>query len=243
MNKTVQLCVGGVGLLLSTTALADFVVRADAPPAATPAVAPPVPAMDLGDAATLYARSAPLALGFADHLPLGEALRLLLPAGWHAEAAPSLVQTRVSWRGGAPWPLVLQQLASARGWTAQIDVAAQRVRLAPAAPPAPAQAAPGKKPDPLAPQASLQGATSAFTIPKGALIARTLQDWAARAGWTVVWQITEDWAAPNIVSFDGPFEAAVKQVVEALAANGANIHLTLYTANKTAVVSGAGGGE
>jgi hypothetical protein len=38
-------------------------------------------------------------------------------------------------------------------------------------------------------------------------------------------------------------QQAVTQVVQALAANGANIHAVFHTANNTVVIDGAGGGE
>lgn len=48
---------------------------------------------------------------------------------------------------------------------------------------------------------------------------------------------------PNTTTFTGDFQQAVTQVVQALAANGANIHAVFHTANNTVVIDGAGGGE
>ena len=82
-----------------------------------------------------------------------------------------------------------------------------------------------------------------FVLTKGRLILTELQKWAAQSGWTVVWQVPEDWMVPNTTTFTGDFQQAVTQVVQALAANGANIHAVFHTANNTVVIDGAGGGE
>ncbi|KVS13920.1 pilus assembly protein [Burkholderia multivorans] len=67
-----------------------------------------------------------------------------------------------------------------------------------------------------------------------------LQSWAARAGWTVVWDVQQDWIVPNSATFPGGFESAAQQVIEALAANGADVRADLYTGNKSMVVHQAG---
>jgi hypothetical protein len=78
-------------------------------------------------------------------------------------------------------------------------------------------------------------------LTKGRLILTELQKWAAQSGWTVVWQVPEDWQVPNTTTFSGDFQKAVSQVIQALSANGANIHAVFHTANNTVVISGAGG--
>ena len=86
-------------------------------------------------------------------------------------------------------------------------------------------------------------AQSVFMLTKGQLILTELQHWAKQSGWTVVWQVPEDWMVPNTTTFNGDFQQAVSQVIEALAANGANIHAVFHTANDTVVIQGAGGGN
>jgi len=80
-----------------------------------------------------------------------------------------------------------------------------------------------------------------FTLTRGDLIFTDLQKWASLSGWTVVWNVPEDWAVPNTTTFSGDFQKAVTKVVQALSANGANIHAVFHTANNTVVISGAGG--
>uniref|UniRef100_E6QGN2 Toxin co-regulated pilus biosynthesis protein Q C-terminal domain-containing protein n=1 Tax=mine drainage metagenome TaxID=410659 RepID=E6QGN2_9ZZZZ len=92
-------------------------------------------------------------------------------------------------------------------------------------------------------QAPLHGATPVFLLNQGDLILTDLQKWAKQSGWTVVWQVPEDWQVPNTTTFSGNFQKAVSQVIQALSANGANVHAVFHTANNTVVISGAGGGE
>ena len=85
--------------------------------------------------------------------------------------------------------------------------------------------------------------TPTWSLAKGTLIATELKQWARQSGWTVVWQVPEDWQVPNTTTFSGDFQKAVSQVIQALSANGANVHAVFHTANNTVVISGAGGGE
>jgi len=96
---------------------------------------------------------------------------------------------------------------------------------------------------PLQGETPLAGATPVFLLNQGDLILTDLQKWAKQSGWTVVWQVPEDWQVPNTTTFSGNFQKAVSQVIQALSANGANVHAVFHTANNTVVISGAGGGE
>ena len=97
--------------------------------------------------------------------------------------------------------------------------------------------------DETIPAPSLSGATPVFVLNRGDLILTDLREWAKQSGWTVIWQVPEDWQVPNTTTFSGDFQKAVGQVIQALSANGANVHAVFHTANNTVVVSGAGGGE
>ncbi|WP_321959259.1 toxin co-regulated pilus biosynthesis Q family protein [Burkholderia cenocepacia] len=80
----------------------------------------------------------------------------------------------------------------------------------------------------------------AFALVGGQPIQTQLQSWAARAGWTVVWDVQQDWIVPNAATFTGDFASAAQQVIEALAANGADVRADLYTGNRSMVVHQAG---
>ncbi|MHB1494996.1 MAG: toxin co-regulated pilus biosynthesis Q family protein [Acidithiobacillus sp.] len=102
----------------------------------------------------------------------------------------------------------------------------------------PTRAQPGDRAQP-----ALLGLTPVFLLNQGDLILTDLQKWAKQSGWTVVWQVPEDWQVPNTTTFSGDFRKSVSQVIQALSANGANVHAVFHTANNTVVISGAGGGE
>lgn len=80
----------------------------------------------------------------------------------------------------------------------------------------------------------------AFGLVAGKSIQAQLQSWAVRAGWTVVWDVQQDWIVPNAATFTGDFVSAAQQVIEALAANGADVRADLYTGNRSMVVHQAG---
>ena len=102
----------------------------------------------------------------------------------------------------------------------------------------PTRAQPGDRAQPV-----LLGLTPVFLLNQGDLILTDLQKWAKQSGWTVIWQVPEDWQVPNTTTFSGNFQKSVSQVIQALSANGANVHAVFHTANNTVVISGAGGGE
>jgi hypothetical protein len=111
----------------------------------------------------------------------------------------------------------------------QQSVAPQRP-IVPAAAPAAVRSIPVFKPIPL------------WTLKANQAISVGLDAWAHASGWKVVWNIPQDWLVPNTVQFQGDFRAAATQVIQALAANGADIRGDVYTANKTLVVHAAGQG-
>lgn len=112
---------------------------------------------------------------------------------------------------------------------AQQTVAPQRP-VVPAAAPAAVRSIPVFKPIPL------------WTLKANQAISVGLDAWAGASGWKVVWNVPQDWLVPNTVQFQGDFRAAATQVIQALAANGADIRADVYTANKTLVVHAAGQG-
>ena len=112
---------------------------------------------------------------------------------------------------------------------AQQTAAPQRP-LVPAAAPAPVTSIPVFKPIPL------------WALKANQAISVGLDAWARASGWKVVWNVPQDWLVPNTVQFQGDFRVAATQVIQALAANGADIRADVYTANKTLVVHAAGQG-
>lgn len=82
-----------------------------------------------------------------------------------------------------------------------------------------------------------------WVLPAGAEIHTVLADWAAKAGWTFKWGLPKTWVIPAQASFDGSFETAIANVVEALYQQGKPVRLMLWEGNKYAEVIHVSHGE
>ncbi|MFS8931433.1 toxin co-regulated pilus biosynthesis Q family protein [Cupriavidus taiwanensis] len=76
-----------------------------------------------------------------------------------------------------------------------------------------------------------------YRLVKGEPLQQQLQKWAARAGWTVVWNVPDGWIIPGDKDYGGDFELAVKRVVEELANNGADVVGDSWRGNRTVIIS------
>ena len=201
---------------------------------------------------------------YGSGIPLKDALRLILPEGWHVYAKPGVSGAApVTWKNkNQPWTLPLREVLRQSGLIATLNwqhmALLLRVKPAPSVPPLDTKgyaawsnsAASGLPSNfhvghgqQTYPASSLAGVTPVFLLNRGDLILTDLQKWASQSGWKIVWQVPEDWQVPNTTSFNGGFQKAVSQVIQALSANGANIHAVFHMANNTVVISGAGGGD
>ncbi len=199
---------------------------------------------------------------FGTGLPLKDALRLILPQGWRIYAQTGVSgSVPVTWKEkDTPWTDALRDVLRQAGLIATVNWPHQaillRVKPQPKVPPLDTQgyAKWGSSSGSGMPShfhegnavvlgSGLNGATPVFMLNRGNLILTDLKEWAKQSGWTVVWNVPEDWEVPNTTSFGGDFQQAVTQVVQALSSNGANVHAVFHTANNTVVISGAGGGE
>ena len=211
---------------------------------------------------------------YGTNLPLKDALRLILPQGWHVYAKSGVSgSVPVTWKAkSTPWTDPLRNVLRQSGLEATVNWPHQAVllRVQPVHKAAPlstkgytawnhsssddsgaplpenfhvGHAGHGAEDFSVPTVPSLANATPVFLLNQGDLILTDLQKWAKQSGWTVVWQVPEDWQVPNTTTFSGDFQKAVSQVIQALSANGANVHAVFHTANNTVVISGAGGGE
>lgn len=76
-----------------------------------------------------------------------------------------------------------------------------------------------------------------FRLVKGQALQQQLQSWAARAGWTVAWNVPDGWIVPGDKDYGSDFEGAVKRVVEELASNGADVVGDSWRGNRTVIIS------
>lgn len=87
-------------------------------PAPAPAAAMPAPAAPAPATAPEYAEIR----GFGSDIPLTMALNQIVPAGYSSSFAPGIdPSTSVSWQGGRPWNVVLNDSLQSAGLTAMID--------------------------------------------------------------------------------------------------------------------------
>lgn len=105
----------------------------------------------------------------------------------------------------------------------------------------------GQEPATAQPFASFSPPTQVERAPlqldAGGTIEAQLRAWASHAGWTMVWDLPQDWVVPARTTFDGDFMTAAKGVIETLAAAGADVRADVYTKNRTFVVHQARAGQ
>lgn len=82
-----------------------------------------------------------------------------------------------------------------------------------------------------------------FDLIAGESVEAQLQEWAKRAGWTVLWKVSDAWVVPGNKTYGADFESAVKRVTEDLAANGADIVGDSWRDNHTIVITQNGAAE
>jgi len=76
-----------------------------------------------------------------------------------------------------------------------------------------------------------------YRLVKGEPLQQQLQKWAARAGWTVAWNVPDGWIVPGDKDYGGDFEGAIQRVVEELASNGADVVGDGWRGNRTVIIS------
>lgn len=145
--------------------------------------------------------------GMGRNVPLAEALRQIAPPGWHGYGRPDSVgwfdpNRLVSWKGGRPWTDVLDILANEQNLAIEVDWSRKQLYIGKRAVPAGvATAVTSPKPVPV---------PLIWTAQVGSTLRTTFEQWAKRAGWTVVWPMEDlDYKIVAPLSFDGSIADAV----------------------------------
>ena len=136
-------------------------------------------------------------------------------------------------RSAPPDPMAAASAAGAGPVAAASAAGPGPVAAASAASSGPVAAASAATPDPA----------PAWRVERDQPISQALAAWAARAGWVLQWEPSEDWLAPQATVFHGEFVAAAKALVEVLADEGANVRATFYQGNKTLLIRAGGSHE
>jgi len=148
-------------------------------------------------------------------------------------------EEKVGWFKGQTRIEALRTILLSRGLHAVIS--GQRITISPdAAASAEAKPRPAQGPAIVAKPAPV---VQHWEIDDGQAISDALKDWAKKAGWSVVWNLHDDWSAPHATDFTGDFVDAAGSAIKALADNGADIRGIFYQTNKTLVVSAGGSHE
>ncbi len=80
-----------------------------------------------------------------------------------------------------------------------------------------------------------------WVLPTGALVGVELAAWGKASGWTVQWNVHQDWSVPQAAQFQGNFEVAATAVLKTIAGQGADIRARFYEGNQILVVDQPGG--
>lgn len=211
-------------------------------PAAVKAAQPIGPAADpvVGAIDPAWNRPAP---AMPDHpIGLSDAILRLMPlsmTGAQLEIEAVNDSEKVGWLGGQTRIEALRTILLSRGLHAVIQ--GQQIKISPDAhlntktKRRPVQGpAIVEKPAPV---------VHHWVIGNGQAISDALKDWGKKAGWSVIWNLRDDWSAPHATDFTGDFVDAAGGAIKALADNGADIRGTFYQTNKTLVVSAGGSHE
>lgn len=194
-------------LLLPATAMAGFQVVEEAPPAkpaaATPAAqaakVPPSSGGGLQLVALTYIGEPdveiPVITGFGRDLKLSDALKQIVPAGWHAflkeDMTTRAAVTGVNWKGGRRWVEVLDVLANEQNLSIDVDwtkkhlyVGERKVAAIPQRPPV-------------------------WVAKAGATLRESVSAWGEKAGWQIVWRADFDYPILAQLTFNGLFIDAI----------------------------------
>ncbi|TAL63633.1 MAG: hypothetical protein EPN79_15880 [Burkholderiaceae bacterium] len=225
--------------LTTVPAHAGFEVVKPQPPAARPTVAP----LPQGLAAIRYIGSPTgeieLRTGFGRDVKEAEALKQIVPKGWHAQLKQSLVghfdpDRLVSWHGGKPWVQVLDVALSEQGLSADIDWDKQIVFV-------------GDRADFIASRGDIPAAGAMTSKPPAvaapakpkvpvwqAVAGNTLKDvmaaWAKSENWTLRWEPADlNYAIVAPLRYEGSYEQAAISVISAFSTADRPLFVCLYT--------------
>lgn len=183
--------------------------------------------------------SAPAELrrGFGRDVKLADALRQIAPEGWRgfgrADIAGTFDPTKVvNWTGGRSWTAALNALANDQGlaievdWTRKHLYVGKRTVLASVTKSSPAAVA---TPAP------------AWEAKTGSTVRATVEDWAKRAGWMVVWRTSDlDYRIIAPLNFDGSIVDATGRITRLYESAQRPLAVDIHPAQKVLVFSEKG---
>ena len=76
-----------------------------------------------------------------------------------------------------------------------------------------------------------------WQVERGRMLREQMENWAAQAGYTLIWSAQNDYEMQSSATFSGVFIEAVKNLFAALASNGLALRVTIYQGNNVMEVS------
>lgn len=193
-------------------------------------VTPPAPVVDVKQSSNF-----PVVEGFGKDIPLAIALRDIAPPNFAYAFNPrEIAGTKISWRGGKPWPEVLQAALAQQNLDAVIDgnnmtIFSRQADIAPVTPIVTEQPQPSPTADPVPLVESNPPVVAENTNPvppvvdmkqnqkwsarPGSTLRQTLESWSKVAGTEINWSTPYDYPIGNAFYFEGSFTNAVDSLL------------------------------
>ncbi|WP_229146226.1 TcpQ domain-containing protein [Alcanivorax sp. 1008] len=227
----VALLASGIGAGTMQEASAEFVII-DGQGGAWEQVETRHTTAEKGSDASRYYEN-PLVEGGSEGVPLSIALQQVLPAGWSVFYGDDrLKDVPVSWAGGMSLVDVLANLAQDHGLDLEADFDRERLYAAVARDGGRLRLA-GKYASSLKP-----GEKEIWKIARGELLTGSIQRWAERASYTLVWELAEDYRVVADATFTGTFRDAIDHLARSYRQQGAmkTVEWVFKRGNKVLVV-------
>lgn len=164
--------------------------------------------------------------GFAQSLPLKQALQLILPPGWETHFLKGSGSTQVSWSHADSWLALFRHLGRAHDLQFLVNWDARRVVVAPASSHAHLNSAKNLKvvsgTAPKSGGAKLnianakKGQGRKWSLTRGKDLSAELTRWGKAAGWTVLWKTQTHFTVQASSTLYGSFLHVVREVMNSL---------------------------
>lgn len=165
----------------------------------------------------------PVISGFGRDLKLSEAIKQIVPVGWHAFLKEDMATRAgkfgpVNWKGGRRWIEVLDIFANDQNLVIDVDWTKKHLYV-------------GEKQLSTAANNVKNAKQEKWSFRAGDKISDVVSIWCKTNGWTLAWDAQEIVAEVD-VTVDGQFEMVVEMIVDALNRGGAGIRAIFYDANR-----------
>ena len=224
-----------LALLIPTTAIAEFRVVEDVPEKPVPSLSspsaakapPPTGVGGLQLVTLTYIgepdADIPVITGFGRDLKLSEALKQVVPDGWHAflkeDMATRAGAPGVNWKGGRRWVEVLDVLANDQNLVIDVDWTKKHLYV-------------GERKA----LAVLQRPPT-WVAKAGATLKESVSAWGEKAGWQIVWRAEFDYPILAQLTFDGAFIDAVTGIFRSYEKAERPLLADVHEAQKLIVIS------